>query len=174
MWISGLTLIVILALAVLALQALRRQGPTPVWLERLDVEGPEAVLAGLRHRAEELQALPALFRDEDYRWLQDQGFPEAARTLRRQRVELARRYLAELREVFEQLHALHARLAPAVEPDRTAAAALSFRLRWAVAYWLLPLNRYRLQLGRLNPLGQTLTTSLAAFENLAVPALAGA
>jgi len=173
MWISGLTLIVILALAVLALLALRRQGPTPVWLERLDGEGPEAVLARLRHRVEELRGMPSLFRDEDYRWLRERGFPEAARRLRRQRVELARRYLAELRELFEQVHALHAHLAAAVEPDLTASAALRFRLRWTGARLMLPLSLFRLNLGPLEALGQALAGSFAGLEQQASAAAVG-
>jgi len=168
MWISGLTLIVILALAVLALQALRRRGPTPVWLDRLDGEGPEAVLATLRQRVEELRAMPSLFRDGDYRWLRERGFPEAARRLRRERVRLARRYLRELRQAFELAHALHERLSPRAEPDRTAAAALSFRLRWTAAYLLLPLSLLQLRLAGLASFGEDVAASLRALDRPAV------
>ena len=172
MWFFGFTLIVILVLAILAVQTLRRRDPGPDWQAKLAGAGSEAVLAELRGRVAELRSMPSLFRDEDYRWLRASGFPEAARRLRRQRVALAGDYLRELREVFEQAHALHALLAPATEPDLTAAAALRFRLRWTVAMLLLPLSLFRLNLGYLESLSQTLAGSFNVLGQRAISALA--
>ena len=168
MWFFGFTLIVILVLAILAVQTLRRRDPGPDWQAKLAGAGPEDILAELRGRVVELRSMPSLFRDEDYRWLRASGFPEAARRLRRQRVALAGDYLRELREVFEQAHALHERLSPGAETDRTAAAALRFRLRWTAAYALLPLNLWQLRLSGLASFGEEIAASLRALDRPAV------
>ena len=173
MWLFWLTIFVILALAVLAVHALRRRGPAQNWDGRLAGEGQEAVLAGLHQRVVELRSMPSLFRDDDYRWLRERGQPDLARLLRRQRVALAGEYLLALKELFEEIHALHAHLAPGAESDLTAATALRFRLRWIAVRLLLPFSRVRLNLGRLEALGQALDGSFAGLERRAAGAPAG-
>lgn len=171
MWEIILATLLVLFLAGVFLYSLRRR-PAVDWPARIAAEGEPAVVAGLQSRVDMLGALGSLFHDDDYRWLLERGLREAARTLKRRRVRLARRYLRELRDTFEQLLSLYSFLAAGQNPapaerDQAAAMALRFRLKWAGAYCLLPLNYARLNLAGLAEIRPGM---MAALEMVTRPA----
>jgi len=154
MWQAILVTGVVLGLAVLAAAALRRR-PVPLEFRALLADGaadPHAALDAIVPAGDVLAAVPALFRDDDYRWLRDEaGLAAEAECLKRRRIRLARLYLRELRDQFERLLALseHLDRQGLLGPEaRTLSAETALRFRWRV-FWagaLLPLQHVRFHL----------------------------
>ncbi|NLI45496.1 MAG: hypothetical protein GX414_00125 [Acidobacteria bacterium] len=154
MWQAILVTGVVLGLMVLAAAALRRR-PVPPEFRALLADGavdPRAALDALAPAGDVLAAVPALFRDDDYRWLRHEvGLAAEAERLKQRRIRLARLYLRELRAQFERLLALseHLDRQGLLAPEaRALSAETALRFRWRV-FWagaLLPLQHVRFHL----------------------------
>jgi hypothetical protein len=161
MFQAGVITVIVLVLAGLAAWSLRHRAAVRRDAQaRLSRASPEQAWRELLAPHAGLEAsLRSLFQDEDYRWLRGQpGLAEAARSLKRRRIRLARRYLGRLRSDFNVLLAIHGELArsgriDAEAQDRVAALALRFQFKIALALGLLPWNHLHLNLAPLRGLG---------------------
>jgi hypothetical protein len=184
MWQAILVTVVVLGLAGLAAAALRRR-PVPPEFQVLLADpaaDPRAALDAIVPAGEALGAVPALFRDADYRWLRyDLGLAAEAGRLKRRRIRLARRYLRELADQFESLLALSEHLdgLGLLGPEaRILSAETALRFRWRV-FWagaLLPLQHAHLHLAELGEFARQMGVFTAEIRQRLEPqgAAAGA